>query len=124
MKINKIEFPTPLSEIADIENDNLDVFIELEDGFSYNVVVSTPKNLIWYMEKENLNYIPAAPPDIIVKSLTENNIIEAIKNYAQDDAFWLKLYYLSGTNRKAFDIEKMNDELDKIKKANDALSDY
>ena len=73
MKINKIEYPTPLSQINDIESDNIDVLVELEDDFTYTLVVTTPRNLEWYMHKEKQNYIHAAPPMIIVQALTEEN---------------------------------------------------
>lgn len=108
MKIKDIKFPTPLSEIKDIENDNIDVSIELEDGIVYTVVVSTPKNLIWYMEKENKNYIEASPPDIIVRTLTEENIREAVESYAEGDGYWLKLYYLAGVKEGVFETKNLN----------------
>ncbi|WP_244188355.1 hypothetical protein [Paenibacillus kribbensis] len=45
MRIKKIVYPTPLSQLEDIEDDNIDVFIELEDETNISVVVCTPKNL-------------------------------------------------------------------------------
>ncbi|MCM3274293.1 hypothetical protein [Paenibacillus elgii] len=124
MKIKQIKFPTPLTEIKDIENDNIDVIVELEDGFSYTVVVTTPKNLMWYMNKENLNYIPASSLEIIVSSLTETNIYQAIENFSQGDAFWLKLYYLTSISKDVFDHEKIDKELQDIKRFNDELEKY
>ena len=43
MEIKEISFltPTAVEEIKDIENDNLDVFVELEDGYTCTVVVGT-----------------------------------------------------------------------------------
>jgi len=41
------------------------------------------------MEKEELEYLPAMPPMIIVKELT-------LDTYLENNAYWLKLYYLSG----------------------------
>ena len=40
MGVKKISFirPNILEEIPDIENYNLDVFIELEDGYTYTIV--------------------------------------------------------------------------------------
>lgn len=107
----KISFPTELSSIQDIENDNIDVFIELEDKTSCTLVVTTPKNLIKQMENEQLKYIPASPPQIIVKSLTEDHIIEAIKDFARDDAYWLKYYYLAGN----IDIAALDNQLEEIR---------
>ncbi|WP_214481729.1 hypothetical protein [Bacillus sp. SM2101] len=46
MKIKNIEFPTALEKVKDIEDDNIDVFVELEDGMTYTLVVATPKNLL------------------------------------------------------------------------------
>ena len=103
MKVVRIEYPTALSKIEDIENDNIDVFVELEDGITYVVVVSTPMNYYWYMEKENKNHY-CGVPDIIVKKLSEEIITEAIHEYAKGDAYWLKSYYLSGL----MDIDAIN----------------
>ena len=42
---------------------------------------------------------------IVVKELTMDNIKRAIKAYAKDDAFWLKLYHLaSGIDIKTLNI--------------------
>jgi len=108
MKISHIKYPTPISAIKDIENDNIDVFVELEDGITCTVVVATPKNLLWYMEKEGKQYIEAGVPYIIVKELTEENIKSALESYAENDAYWLKLYHLAGESDDIFEISKMN----------------
>ncbi len=121
MKITQIDFPTPLSEIEDVENGNIDVFVQLEDGMTYTLVISTPKNLLWYMDKENLNFIPASPPDIIVRSLTERNIRDALENYSKGNAFWLKLYYLAGIDPDSFGIDQIDNALQIHKQANDEL---
>lgn len=104
MKIKQIKCPTPLTEIKDIENDNIDVIVELEDGFSY--------------------YIPASSLEIIVSSLTETNIYQAIENFSQGDAFWLKLYYLTSVSKDVFDLEKIDKQLQDIKRFNDELEKY
>ena len=104
MKVIEIEIPTPLSEIEDVEDDNIDVFVELEDGTLCTVVVSTPKNYYSLMEKEQKDYY-CGVPDIIVKKLTIDNIERAIKEYASDDAYWLKFYHISG----GIDINKINE---------------
>ncbi len=119
MKIVSIIFPIYFDEIEDIENDNIDVFVELEDGMTYTMVVTTPKNYYWYMDKEGLDYIPAAPPDIIVRRLTKDTIRKAIENYLDENAYWLKLYFLAGE----FNIDVMNIMLEKIKKDNDEIND-
>lgn len=43
MLVKKISFPSPLKYTEDIYDDNLDVFVELEDGSDYIVIVGTPK---------------------------------------------------------------------------------
>ncbi|MNW56000.1 hypothetical protein D3C74_336980 [compost metagenome] len=121
MRVRKIVYPTPLSQIADIEDDNIDVFIELEDGTNISVAVCTPKNLISYMTKENINFIPASPPDIIVKSLTEETIEQAIENYAQEDAFWLKLFFVAGVDKTVIDLDRIDLCLKEMKRINQEL---
>ena len=96
--IKEISFvnSTALEEIEDIENDNLDVFVELEDGFIYTLVIATAQNLISLMDKERMNYSEPGPPFIIVKKLTKEIIEEAVKAYVKNDAYWLKSYYFAG----------------------------
>lgn len=40
----------------DIENDNIDVFVDLDDGYTYTLSLATPKKLQFLMEKEKLDY--------------------------------------------------------------------
>jgi len=108
LRINNIKYPTPLSSVKDIENDNIDVFVELEDGITYTVVVSTPKNLKWYMDKDEMDYIDPNPPLVMVRTLTENNIRKALESFAEKDAYWLKLYHLAGKRDGIFDIKEMD----------------
>jgi hypothetical protein len=91
MLIKSIRFPTYLE--ADIENSNIDVFVDLEDGYTYTVVVGTAKNIESLMDKERMNYSEPGCPFIIVKKLTKEIISEAIEAYASDEAYWLKLYH-------------------------------
>ena len=51
--------------------DNLDVFVENEDGYTYTIVVSTPGDLLDQMEQEKINFIMPGTPKLIVKKLTE-----------------------------------------------------
>ena len=96
MLIKNISFPTYLEDITDIENSNIDVFVELEDNYTYTVVVATSKNIKSLMDKEKMNYFEPGYPFIIVKKLTKEIITEAIEAYASDDAYWLKLYHFAG----------------------------
>lgn len=108
MKVLNVGYPTPLSEITDKENDNIDVFIELEDDSKITIVVSTPENLISQMNKENVNYLTAPQPEIIVKPLTHENIKMAIEEYADGDAFWLKLLFVASIDRNVTNMDAVN----------------
>ena len=96
MLVTSISFPSCLEDIMDIEDDNIDVFVELEDGYTCTVVVATAKNLVSLMDKERMNYFEPGHPFIIVKKLTEEIIEEAVRAYAEDDAYWLKFYHFGG----------------------------
>jgi hypothetical protein len=100
MLIKSISFPTYLEDITDIENSNIDVFVELEDAYTYTVVVATAKNIESLIDKEKMNYFEPGYPFIIVKKLTKEIITEAIEAYASDDAYWLKLYHFAGKINK------------------------
>ena len=121
MKIKKISYPTSLEEILDIEDDNIDIFVELDDGMVYTMTVSTPKNYYKYMDKEKIDYISSMPPDIIVRKLTEENIRNALETYVKGDGYWLKLYYLAGNTTDAFDIKLMDKMIQEIKKQNEEI---
>ena len=58
MEVKKISFPSPneLEKIEDIWDDNIDVFVELEYGHTYTVVVGTAKNLESLMEKKKVTF--------------------------------------------------------------------
>ena len=62
------------------------------------MTVGTPQDLLEEMKEEKTNFIgPHAPMIIIiVKSLSEEIIVEAIQAYAaKDDGFWLKLHHFA-----------------------------
>ena len=96
MLIKSISFPTYLEDITDIENSNIDVFVELEDGYTYTVVIATAKNIVSLMDKEKTNFLEPGDPFIIVRKLTKEIIEEAVKAYAENDAYWLKFYHFAG----------------------------
>ena len=68
MKIKRIEF---MEDVRDVSNDNIDVLVEKEDGFSYIVTVGTPQDLLEEMSQEKTNFIRPGTPMIIVKKLTK-----------------------------------------------------
>jgi len=108
MKIRKITYPSPLNNVTDVFNDNIDVFVETQEGMHFTMTVCTPSFYLSYMEKEGLDYIPAAPPDIIVKKLTHDNILKAIENFCEDDGYWMKVYFLLGMTEEFCSIGEMD----------------
>jgi len=88
MKIKNIDFA---HEITDPYVDSVDVFVENEDGYTYTIIVSTPGDLLDQMEQEKINFIRPDVPRIFVKKLTEEIVAEAIRTYAANDGYWLKL---------------------------------
>ena len=88
---------THLNEIEDVYNSNIEVFVTLQDGFTLTIVVGTPKNLQYLMEKDKVNFYGPGLPWIIVQKLTKEIIQEAIKAYMDDkpEGYWLKLYYFA-----------------------------
>ena len=88
---------THLNEIKDVYNSNIEVFVTLQDGFPLTLVVGTPKNLQYLMEKDKVNFYGPGLPWIIVRKLTKEIIQEAIKAYIDDkpEGYWLKLYHFA-----------------------------
>jgi len=93
MLVREIRFVSPLEDARDIEDYNIDVFVELENDFTYTMVVGTPKNLIFLMDKDKMNFLESDDPFIIVKKMTKEIIEEAVQAYAADNAYWLKFYH-------------------------------
>ena len=80
----------------DIYNDNIDVFVSLENGRSYKVTLGTYQNILSLLNQENSNFLPPGEPIIMVRKLTMAVIEEAIQAYATyRDAHWLKLYHFA-----------------------------
>ena len=94
MRVVTIDFLSPLEDIEDVFDDNMDVSVDLENGQNYVVVVGTPKNLLTLMENEKSDFLSPGDPIIIVKKMTKEVIEEAIRAYAEDDAHFLKFYAL------------------------------
>jgi hypothetical protein len=65
MKIKRIEF---MEEITDVDNDNIDVLVESENGYKYISGVGTPQDLLEKMNQEKANYVRPGTPKIIVKN--------------------------------------------------------
>lgn len=95
MKIKNIKYPADLCKI-DKYKDNIDVFVDTEDGQHFVVTVCTPKFYEEYMDKEGVDFIAAGSPDIIVRELTDENIRKALEDFCRDDGYWIKSFYLLG----------------------------
>ncbi|MGQ3479139.1 hypothetical protein [Paenibacillus sp. TY11] len=48
-----------------------------------------------------------------MKLLTEEIIEQAIENYAQEDAFWLKLFFVVGVDKTVIDLDRIDCALKK-----------
>ena len=85
MLVQKISFVRlDLREkITDIEDYNLDVFVELENRYPYTVVVGTSKNLISLMDKEKMNFLESVDPFIIVRKMIKScfELHESVVNW-------------------------------------------
>ncbi|MBP1310031.1 hypothetical protein JOD82_003121 [Paenibacillus sp. 1182] len=55
------------------------------------------------------------------KSLTEETIEQAIENYAQEDAFWLKLFFVAGVDKTVIDLDRIDLCLKEMKRINQEL---
>lgn len=112
MLIKNIRFIIPLTDIEDIYDDNIDVFVELENGFEYTVLIGTPKNFLTLMNKNEMDFLEPGCPFIIVRKLTMEVIEKAIHAHAQDDGYWLKLNHFSGTIDSGM-FDKLQEDQDK-----------
>ena len=105
MKVESITFLSDLKDVKDIFDDNMDVAVKLENGRDYVLVVGTPKNLLTLMEDEKSDFLSPGDPIVIVKKMTKEVIEEAIKAYAEDDAYCLK-FYSAELDTKTLDVLK------------------
>ena len=96
MLIKKIIYPSYLDKIKDIECDNIDVCVTLENGFTYNLIVGTPRNIEFLMDRDKKNYFGPGYPFIIVKKLNKEIIRQAIQAFLIDEAHWIRLHHFAG----------------------------
>jgi hypothetical protein len=98
MGIKRILYLFYGEDIPEIEHSNIEVIVELKDGYSYTVDVATLENIDYLIKKDKMNYLGPAYPTIIVKNLTKDSILEAIKVYEEtNDGYLLKLYHIDMT---------------------------
>ena len=55
--LRKISFPSSLKYIEDIYDNNMDVFVELEDGSEYTVIVRTFKNFLILINQHEMVFL-------------------------------------------------------------------
>ncbi len=82
MKYN-VYFPTPLEEIADIYDDNMDVCVEF-NGRTYTFLIVTIKNLkssAWLNQK---GYVVPSDPFLIVEAFKKDIIEDLLKELFKD----------------------------------------
>lgn len=80
----EIFYPTPLAEIENPTNANIDVCVRTNEGKDYTLVFITPDNLKFLMESNNESYIHPDFKFIVVKQLTEGDIYAAISAIAKE----------------------------------------
>lgn len=112
VKIKKISFPSSLKYTEDIYDDNLNVFIELDDGSRYTVIVGTPKKFLTLMNRHEMDFLEPGYPFIIDRKLTMEVIKKAIHSDTQDDAYWLKLDHFSVSIKNDI-FKKLQEDEDK-----------
>ena len=80
----EIFFPTPLTEIEDPTNANIDVCVRTNEGMDYTLVFITPDNLKSLMESNNEAYIHPDFKFIVINQISEDVITAVIKEIAKD----------------------------------------
>lgn len=89
MKIKEISYPTKWSNTL---NDNIDVFVTLENGREYCVTVAS---VGWVNERVKKDGYLSSYADIIISEFSDENIAKALEDFAADDAYWLRVYSMS-----------------------------
>lgn len=84
--------------------------------YGYFLEIATPQFLSTRMKKLKSDYLEPGYSYIIVSKLTKEIIHDAIQAYidTEEDAYWLKLYHVSGT----LNIEDLNSILSEKKQKN------
>jgi hypothetical protein len=85
----QIEFISPEDELNP-ENDNADILLRLDDGRVFGLLVATPNNIYWCMDKERTDYYFGVPP-LFVRRLTRMTVETAIGALLQEPE-WLDIY--------------------------------
>ncbi len=80
----EIFFPTPLAEIEDPTNANIDVCVRTTEEKDYTLVFITPDNLKSLMESNNEAYIHPDFKFIVINQISEDVITAVVKEIAKD----------------------------------------
>ncbi|MBL1225701.1 hypothetical protein [Enterococcus sp. BWR-S5] len=111
MNVMNIEYPTTLDKIADITDDNIDIFVTLDDGNQYTLVVSTLKNIGTLMNEKGYSEPGWAQQLIIVEELNEELIKIAVEAFAAEaDGLFLKVSFLA----TMFEMEELDQVLERL----------
>ncbi len=86
-----ITYPTDFEEVNKL-NDNIDVCLRLEDGREYTLVVATPDNLKYLMQKDQLPFVRPGLPFLFVEEITEENIRQLVEELIKEDYVFLRIY--------------------------------
>lgn len=92
IRVIDIDIPDNLEE-STIENENVDVFVKTDDGYTYTLSFATTKHLQFLMDKKEMDYYGPGYPFILVNKLTPEIITQAVNAFAEDEGYWLKVYH-------------------------------
>lgn len=67
MLVKSIQIPYKWEDI-NIDDDNVDVFVELEDGYVCTLTLATAKNIESFMDPENINHVEPTYPNNLNQS--------------------------------------------------------
>ena len=84
-------FPTPIEDITDPTNDNVDVCVTTADDEAYTLIFITPDNLKSLMESDHEDFISPSFKYIVVQRIDEGTIRHALDEILRDPA--LLSYY-------------------------------
>ena len=84
-----------MDEISNIYNAWCNVYVTLDDGWTYTVQVLTYQNFLQSEDEKTINFISPVVPSRIVKELTKKTIEGAIQYYVKKrDGYWLKFCHM------------------------------
>ncbi|MBP1046774.1 hypothetical protein I6N96_10900 [Enterococcus sp. BWM-S5] len=111
MKVVNIEYLTTLDKIEDITDDNIDVFVTLDDGNKYTLVVATAKNIETRLNEAGYSNPGWVQQLIVVRELEETLIKKAIEDYAEtDNGLFLKVSFLA----TMFEMKELDQALERL----------